>query len=358
MELVEFGSGVGHFKGGIYGNAGSGKTHTAILFAIGIRKHLGLPGPVGFLDTETGVEYVNPIVKEATGLNAVGLKTRALSDAISIIKEWEKRGISVGVIDSVTHIWEEVQASYLAQMNSALTRKGRNPKTTIEWQDRGPLNEIWQRFSDAFTNSPVHLIICGRAQNIWERKENEDTGKTELNVKGTKMRTQSELAYEPSFLAEMARDQRIENGKPVIFRTMTVMKDRFRLLDGKQFENPTFEAIKPHIDCIRAGASNTVDTSRRTEMGVTEDGDAEWTTEKKTRVILCEEIQAEFVRHLPGQTAADKKAKVGLLEKCFGTTSWTAVESMSSDRLRRGMEDLVKAFEPMTPAVLTAEKEA
>lgn len=349
FKLTNLGGGVGYFKGGLYGFAGSGKTHTATLIAIGIREKFGLKGPIGMLDTETGAEYVNKMVREATGQDIVGAKSRALQDAIDFIDECERAGVSVGIIDSTTHIWEEVQRTFLRRINEARAAMNKAQKTSLEWQDRGPLNDIWDTFTTKYLNSKMHLIICGRAANIWEMEVNPETGKKELNKAGTKMKTQSDMAYEPSFLAEMAREQEIVGGVQTVKRVMTVLKDRSRLLDGKQFTNPSFKDIEPCISFLTPGAVNAFDTARETPVKVSE-GDAQWNDEKRQRAIHSENIQADLLSSFPGQSAEEKKAKVDILFSVFGTRSWTEIESMSARKLRDGLEKL-------TPAIAAYQRE-
>lgn len=361
FQLTELGGGVGYFKGGFYGNAKSGKTHTATICAVGIRKELGLTGPIGFFDTETGLEYVRPMILEGTGMNPVGGKSRSLSDATDFIRECVKANVSVAIIDSATHIWEEVQKSFLKQINAVRESKKLSAKTQIEWQDRGPLNDVWQKFTDEYVNSPLHLIICGRAGNIWEMSVN-DEGKKELNKIGTKMKTQSEMAYEPSFLAELEREQEIVDGKQVIFRTMTVLGDRFRLLDGKQFRNPTYEAIRPHIAMLTAGAKNTVDTSRESVIPVAgQTGDMEYFGERRQRAIFCEEIQGFLTSVWPGQGAEEKRAKVEILHRLFQTRSWEAIQIMDAAKLKAGfdrMSDEIKKYQAEEISKLKTESDA
>lgn len=346
FQLQELGGGVGSFKGGLYGFAGGGKTHTATLFAIGIRNHFKLTGRIGFFDTETGVEYVNPMLREATGQPAIGAKSRSLQDAIDFILECEKAGVSVAIVDSTTHIWEEVQRSYLKQINESRKRRKLDEKTSIEWQDRNTLNEIWQKFTDAYINSKLHIIICGRAANIWEMEQDEN-GKKQLNKLGTKMKTQSDMAYEPSFLAEMARTQTMEGGAQKITRVMTVLKDRFRLLDGQQFENPTFASILPHIAMLTPGAVNAIDTSRMTDVGVTDDGNSKVAAERRRQAIYSEEIAETLVSAWPGQSAREKKLKTDVVFELLGTRSWEAIQRIQPDRLKAALEALPAAIARM-----------
>lgn len=349
FQLQELGGGVGYFKGGLYGNAKAGKTHTATEFAIGIRRHMKLDGPIGFFDTETGLEYVRPLIVEGTGKNPVGGKSKALGDAIDFLAECVKAKVSVAIIDSMTHIWEEVQKTFLKNINATREKRGLNPKTTIEWQDRGPLNDIWQKLTDSYVNGPLHVIVCGRAANIWEMSTN-DEGKKELNKIGTKMKTQSEMAYEPSFLAELAREQEYVDGKQIIFRTMTVLGDRFRLLDGKQFRNPTFKDILPHIEKLTPGANNVVDTSRETQMNVTDEGNAEWNSERRQREIFCEEIQGLLTSTWPGQSAEEKKFKVDILFELLGSRAWPAISVMDSAKLKRALDAMPEKIKQMQEA--------
>lgn len=352
MELKPLGQGVGHVKVGLYGKAGSGKTHTSILFACGIRKHFGLEGPIGFFDTETGSEYVASMAKEATGLDPVGFKSRALSDATEFLRECEKVGVAVAIIDSVSHLWKEIMDSYLKQTNEARVKAGRNPLTKLSFADWGPIKQRWGVFTDLYLNSKLHIIICGRAGAIWEYEDVEDTGKKELIQTGTKMKAEGEFAYEPSLLAEL---ERVQDGKKVC-RRMTVIKDRFRVLDGKEFDNPTFESIAPHVRMLKSGASNTVDTARQTPMNVDESGDAEWQREKRNRIIFSEEIQGLITVHFPGQSALDKKAKAEVIFRALGTRSWEAVTNMPSDKLKAGLAALPQVIEEYAKsATLTAD---
>lgn len=360
FQLQELGGGVGYFKCGLYGNAKAGKTHTATDFGIGIRRHQKLEGPIGFFDTETGLEYVRPMILEGTGKNPVGGKSKALGDAIEFLRECVKAKVSVAIIDSMTHIWEEVQKTYLKNINASRERRNQPPKTSIEFQDRGPLNDIWQQLTDEYVNSPLHVIICGRAGNIWEWSVN-DEGKKELNKVGTKMKTQGEMAYEPSFLAELAREQEYVDGKQVIFRTMTVLGDRFRVLDGKQFRNPTFKDILPHIEKLTPGAVNAVDTSRETAMNVSEDGNPEFHHERRNRTIFCEEIQGLLTSIWPGQGAEEKKAKVEILHRIFQTRSWEAIQIMDSSKIKAGfdrMREEIRKYQQDELQKLKAESEA
>ena len=350
IQLQEFGTGVGYFKGGLYGDAGSGKTYTATEIALFIKAYFKLSGDIYFQDTETGAEYVNWRVKKETGKNIVGLKSRTIADACDLIAEAEKREPGVVIIDSTTHISEEVKRSWIKQYNEWAELNKKPKRTKVEWQDLDQVNAIYDRLTNIYLNSKTHIILCGRSANIWERTVNEDTGKTELNKTGTKMKTQSNLAYEPSFLAEMVREQAYIEGVQKITRTMTVLKERFSIMDGKTIENPKGSDFLPHLERLTPGASNAVDVSRETPMGISGDGDTMFKAEQIKKQVAFETLCAELDAAFTGQSADMKVARQKVAKLVFGTPSSTEIERMPSAKIRDGIAVL-------PPAVLTIREE-
>ena len=355
MQLVNLGGGVGHVKAGFLGFAGSGKTYTAVELALGIRKFLNLPGPLGMFDTEAAAQYVAPRVKAVTGLDLVGAQSRALNDAVDFLSACQLQGVSVAIIDSVTHLWREVCDSYLKQVNVGLEKKGRNPRTRLEFQDWGPIKATWERFSNLYLNIPMHVIIAGRAGYEYDYEQREDGSGKDLIKTGIKMKTEGEFGFEPSLLVEMERIQTDASGalQSKLIHRATVIKDRFGLLDGKECDNPTFEFFKPFVATLIPGARAQVDTTRQTDLGVDESGDAKYNAERKKRAIFCEEIQGVLLAAFPGQSADEKKAKATLIYRLFSTYSWTAVESMEAKNLKAGLDALPAAIEDYKKGVTT-----
>lgn len=348
MQLVNLGGGTGFLKAGLLGFAGSGKTFTAIKLAIGTRAFQKLDGPVAMLDTEAAAQYVAPMVKAETGKDLLGVQTRVLKDAIEFLKTCQAQGVSVAVIDSVTHLWRELCDSYLKQVNEALKAKGKNyTRNRLEFQDWGPIKAKWEEFSNLYLNAPMHVIIAGRAGYEYDYEQREDGSGKDLVKTGIKMKTEGEFGYEPSLLIQMERIQQASDGSLLnhIVHRATVIKDRFGVLDGHSFDNPDFTFFKPFVERLTPGAIATAPTGGQTPMGVDETGDTEWHREKKLRTIYCEEIQSLLVLHFPGQSAGEKQAKAALIMKMFGTGSWTAVENMDSQKLKAGLDGLAAAIE-------------
>lgn len=337
------GKGTGYFKGGLLGFPGSGKTFTAKEIAIGIRNHFHLDGPIAMFDTEKGSEYIAADVKARTGHELLAIRSRSFDDLIAASHECEEKGYAVEIVDSITHPWRDICASYLKKINDKRSRNNLPNRMRLEFQDWAPLKDYWnEKWTNWYLNSPVHVIICGRAGFDYDFRENEETGRNQLVKTGIKMKTESEFGFEPCLLIEMERIQEVpETGGRRIIHRATVLKDKFGVIQGHQADDPGFDFFKPHIELLTPGVNDPVDTEARSDVPIDEDG---WPKERRQRTILCEEIKGEITDRYPGQTTKEKKAKGDVLFRHFGTRSWTKVESLDSDKLRQGLE-AIKAEE-------------
>src|SRR5262245_8116413 len=85
--LTTLGQGQGFLKAGFLGFPGSGKTYTAALLAIGVRKSMGLEGPIAMFDTEGGSEYIAPLIRKETGKDLLGFKGRQFDALCKMAEE-------------------------------------------------------------------------------------------------------------------------------------------------------------------------------------------------------------------------------------------------------------------------------
>ena len=332
----------GYLKAGFLGKNKSGKTYTAVLVALGLHKLLGSTKPIAFFDTEGGSPYVRDMILESTGQEPIGIRSRAFSDLVEVLHECEAGAADILIVDSITHPWRECCESYLAQINAKLTARGRSPRQRMEFQDwnivKGKWNDEW---ATPFTNAKLHIIICGRGGDVYEYVENEESGKKELRVTGTKMKTETEFGFEPSLLVEMTREQeKDDEGNWQILHCATVIGDRFHVIDGHTANNPDFTFFAPHVCKLVPGSHAPVDTSLKTDFGVGEDGDAAYALARRQKQILLEEYQGLLTAAYPGQTKEEKQAKAEIVFKSFSTRSWTAVEAMNEVELARGYDIL------------------
>jgi hypothetical protein len=328
-------------KMGIYGNAKAGKTFTAASILIGFHQFLKSDKPIAFLDTETGSDYVQYRFKEA-GIPLLVAKTRAFKDLLEITDEAEKTCFAL-LVDSITHPWDELMSSYQKQNN--LSRI-----TLRHWI---PIKAMWREFTTRYVNSKLHFIVCGRSGDIWEETEDENNEK-ELRRTGTKMRTEKELGYEPSLLVEMeAIQSEVKFGGAIINRAY-VKGDRFNVINGKIFDNPTFETFLPHIELLNLGGEHKAMEVGRTSVGIFDDSNQ---GEKRmiTRDILIEEIEGYIKLLYGGQTEADKTARTKIImELTGGRPSWTAVTQMRIEELEAARNTVKEKVEKRDPALAGA----
>lgn len=358
--LKPLGNGPGYLKAGFLGFTATGKTTTASLLAVAMKRQMKHPGPIAFCDTETGSDYVTPMLRSLSGQEPLGVKTRDFNDLLSVGSECIAAGVSVLVVDSVTHFWRTLCDSYLAGVNKSKEELCREkgwrfkPRTGLEFQDWNPIKATWAKWTDFYLTSPLHIVICGRAGFEYDHVQNEN-GKKELVKTGTKMKTESEFGFEPSLLVEMEVENEVTPDGERQIRTAFIRKDRFNVMDGAVGRFPSLRDAEkelaavagffaPHIQRLNPETHTGMNTTI-TPMNVDAGGADEWHREKDRRTILTEEIQGMLTSHVPGMGAEDKKRKADLLQKHFGTRSWTAVESTQSEKLREGLKSLKAELE-------------
>ena len=329
------------FKMGIYGEAGAGKTRTASEAAIGLALHIQAAGhplpPVLFVDTETGAPWVRKLFEEK-GIEFLTAQTRAFSDLKTAVADAEAMG-AILIVDSITHFWEEVKDTYLKTKRERF----RKPYLKLEFQDYQTLKPLWGEFTTAYLNSKAHIIICGRAGGVYEYQDNDETHKKDLIQTGTKMRTEKDMGYEPSLLVEMTieKDQADKRRKKT-FRRAFVIKDRSDILDGMEFDDPTFKSFLPHVMELNLGGAHTgFDASRNSSALFPKEDRDDRALQYK---IVLEEIENLLVIHFPSTGGADRKAKLEHLRDFF-RVSWSDMEKMPLEELRAGYDKLHRKLE-------------
>lgn len=349
--------GPGFLKAGFIGFQGSGKTLTATLLAIIVREMFGLEGPLSYFDTEGGAAYLREhVVTPLTGRAPLIKPARSFEDLMTWGRKCLEHGVSVGIVDSITHPWRELCDGYLAQINQFRKSKGWRPQRSLEFQDWNIVKQKWTQWTEFYLNSPFHLIVCGRAGYEYDMEENEEKEKKELVKTGIKMKTEGEFGYEPSLLVQMVLDRTVKRNRQQQIRRAVVFKDRFMLLDGRECDFPSTNDAKkalgpvrtfflPHLNLLKPGGHSTVDTTQRTDFEVDDNGDDGYRREKQQREILSEEIQGVLTVAYPGQTQADKQTKAKLLYNAFGTFSWEQVKRFHSDILRSGLRTIREEIE-------------
>ena len=340
-------------KVGIMGFAGSGKTFTSTKVAIGLHKMIGSKKPIAFLDTETGSDFVLPMFK-AEGIELLVAKSKSFVDLMSFMDEAQK-SCDIAIIDSITHIWNEIQQSFIDKINEERARKNWRKIYRLEFQHWNQIKPEWRKFTDKYLTCEMHVILCGRAGYEYDYQQLDGGEKKELLKTGTKMKAETEMAYEPSLLIEMDKDQinpdyddsakRAKKERQVINRAF-VLKDRADLLDGKVFDSPTFETFKPHFDFLNIGGEHrAIDKGNSSSELFNDEGKSDFNREKHEKTKALEDIQGLMVSIWPGQSAAEKKAKGDALYETFGTRSWTAIGDKYLDELISGFNTMSMKYQ-------------
>jgi hypothetical protein len=345
--MDSLGGGTGYLKAGLLGFQGSGKTFTAMLLARATQERMGLKGKIAMFDTEAGSPFIAPHVKTLTGHDLVGKRSRSFRDMMDFAEECEKDDtIDVSILDSMTHPWRELMAAFLDRTNRQRKRHNKPPLDRLPFQKWGPLKDMWAKFTDWYLNSKMHIIICGRAGYDYDYVENDETNKLELRKTGVKMKTETEFAYEASLLVEMSRVA-VSSETALFTRNALVIKDRFGILDGKEFAftsnadpkvalKAVAESFGPHLDLLVPGAHAPVDTAVRSEPEVDDEGNDTARQYAIKRDILLEEISGELTM---GWSSRGKD-RIAILEQVFATTSKMKMEKFRIEELVDGLDKI------------------
>lgn len=329
-------------KVGIFGLQGSGKSTLAALMAIGLSKTYHGGAPVAYHDTENGSDFLKPLF-DMEGVKLLVRKSKCFADAAATLHEAKRRECCVFIEDSITGDWDELTESF----------KKKKGISKIELYHWGMLKPQWnEEWVTPMLNSPLHVITCGRAGDVWQEVDQED-GSTKSTKVGTKMRAEGQFGYEPSLLIEMLCNQNLggkrrKNAGRMI-HTATVLKDRARFLNGKSFEWPDintykagdwkkfFDAFAPHFSFLNIGGKHVAVNPADSQQLFDGNGNSDFYKRKQDAAIALEEIEAAMTTIWPGSSASQKALKLLALDTLFGTRSWTKVTTLPQAELDAGL---------------------
>lgn len=330
-----------YFKVAMEGFAGSGKTYTAGLIAAGLHKRIESPHPVTVFDTEMASKYLAPLFKRE-GVAVQRKSSRSMAD---LAKTFDLLPTgSILLIDSISHVWENFLEAYRVKYK----------RTFMQFEDWGIIKPTWkQQFSEPLVQSPIHIIMTGRAGYEYDSEVNERTKKREIFKSGIKMKVEGETAYEPDILILMERFESVLEEKKEVWREATVLKDRSALLDGKTFKNPTYSDFAPAIDLVLAdpgtGGARRGESSAGSLFQTHEEEERKRAEMRKRKEVALDKTKEEMRARWEGSTAEAKKAKTEALEQCFGTKSWKEVETFSAEAIETGLVKMLVLIHGQPP---------
>jgi hypothetical protein len=103
----------------LFGQAGAGKTFTALLLAEGLARHAGKS--VAVCDTEQGTAFYGQEVPQRSVHPAAFdfdvLHSRSITEVLMAVKALDPARYGVLVVDSITHLWDACKAAYGGKLN-------------------------------------------------------------------------------------------------------------------------------------------------------------------------------------------------------------------------------------------------
>jgi len=310
-----------YFKMAAEGVAGSGKTYTLALIAIGLYQKIKSKKPVVIFDTEKSAKFLKPLFREH-GINVETKESRTLTDLAATIKICNDGYSDVLLIDSITHVWEQFLEDY----------KIKKSRKRLQFQDWGEIKPTWKRtFSDAFVTMECNALFTGREGFTYDYEE--INGKKELIKTGVKMKAETETAYEPDVLIRMERFEELLGKDVKVWRTATVIKDRSNIIDGQVFKNPTFKVFEPVLDFLFSEVKEKVNTVSHPNSDLIEE-EASSSADRDDRRIMLERNSALLDRIAAGTSKDSRALRLFLLEYAYyGETSDLAISRMTKGQL-------------------------
>lgn len=203
------------------GPAGSGKTLSSLLIAFGIT---GDWSKVGIADTEhcRALAYVG---REEKTWSVGQFRHQpldppyTLSRYLDVMKEAERAGLEVLILDSISHAWMG-KGGILDYVNEA-TRASQSKNSFNAW-DKG--TKAQDTFVEAIMASPMHIIATMRVKTAWDIVEDERGKKKPVKI-GQAAVQRASTDYEFDVIFTMTNDGHYAE----------VGKDTTGLYDGRIF---------------------------------------------------------------------------------------------------------------------------
>lgn len=230
-----------YLKAAFEGFQGAGKTYTAALLIIGLYHRVGSTKPVVIFDTENASMFLRRLFHK-NNINVLVKKSESLADLKEVMRRMNDGLSDFLLIDSITHVWNNFTEAYRRKVN----------RKRLEFHDWNVIKPAWRsEFVIPFVHNPYHIIMLGRAGYEYDSEINEETKKREIYKSGIKMKAEGETGFESDLLVLMSVMQEMEGNKVGrVYRQATIIKDRSMLIDGKVFENPTYEDFAPFVEFI------------------------------------------------------------------------------------------------------------
>jgi len=189
--------------------SGGGKTMSSLLIATGLSEKICM------VDTERGSAS---LYADQINFDVSEMENYSVSEFVKNLDFAEKAGYEVFILDSTTHIWDEI-----LEDNQRIMKAKPYLNSYTVWADG---NSKYKKFIQAILNSAMHIICTVRMKTEYVMQDNGKGKQAPVKV-GMGMEQRGGFEYE--FTAVM--EGTVEN-------VFTVTKDRTGLMQGRIFDKP------------------------------------------------------------------------------------------------------------------------
>ncbi len=217
-------------KACLYGQAGTGKTFTALLVAEGLAQREN--GRVAFVNTEQGgIDFYTQKVPtrkpHPEPFDVDELFSRSVTEITRELRALSPAEHPVIVVDSGTHIWQ-------ACIDACNVKKNRNGQLPIwAWPK---IKKPWRELIQWLLDCPQHVIFTARSGVEYGKDESGEEGAI-----GTKAKTEGETEYEFNHVFELVNTVRRAGEKPYL--AAACKKDRSGVHSGESIPWPNFQNL-------------------------------------------------------------------------------------------------------------------
>src|SRR5262245_9814867 len=137
----------------LFGQAGAGKTFTALLLAEGLARHTNKR--VAVCDTEQGTAFYGQEVPQRSihpaAFDFDVLHSRSITEVLGAVRSLDPDRNGVLLVDSISHLWDSAKNAYQGKLN----RNGAIPFNA--WT---AIKKPYRELMHFLLNTPMHVIIC------------------------------------------------------------------------------------------------------------------------------------------------------------------------------------------------------
>lgn len=311
------------------GSAGTGKTHTLALIAIGLHKRITSTKPIIIFDTEQSAKFLKQMFADAE-IEVFVKPSKTLPDLAKTIEMCNDGAADILLIDSITHVWE----NFLSDYNN-------NGNRRLQFQDWAKIKPTWKReFSQRFVDAQCHVLFTGREGYTYDYEM--VNGRRELIKTGVKMKAEGETAYEADVILRMERFEEIlDRDNKKVWRECTIVKGRGdKLIDAKTFVNPTYADFAPFVEFVLTNPVKKTETLSHPNSDLIEH-EEKIIDDRRETAIVAERNQALLNEVAAGSSGDAKATRLALTKLAYhGETSDTAISLMSKAEHQEANERL------------------